>query len=407
MNTNHISNWYERIFENNERLRIVNLRSNNINLLTTEMMEDLRVVKFLAIGANNFVCECSLREFINRARFNAQVNQCEGTPQRTKRDLPEVFYDPKYYYNVLIRQYHGYISKYEKSYKNIINKQDNVKKFDAKLELRKLVEVKPEADKCLDLKSNSTMNFEFLLLDYNENDYHCIDTSEGRKVHFYDIIPCPENSYQSTPTSGPIVGTRSTESENDVTEEDDKIYDEHPDINLKIPNTSADALLIIYLSVGIPLIFVGAMWFWKRKDIRYFCAIFRNSLILSFDNEDKKNLVMENQRKSNANDDQYRFDLFVSYSDKDRDFVLEQLIPNLEKRSQITICLHERDFQVGLSILENIIQCMDQSRCLLLVISESFLKSNWCSFEMHLAQHRFVFLKGFENVKITERRFLF
>lgn len=31
---------------------------------------------------------------------------------------------------------------------------------------------------------------------------------------------------------------------------------------------------------------------------------------------------------------------------------------------------------------------MDQSRTLLLVMSESFLLSHWCQFEMHLAQHR-------------------
>lgn len=31
---------------------------------------------------------------------------------------------------------------------------------------------------------------------------------------------------------------------------------------------------------------------------------------------------------------------------------------------------------------------MDRSRVLLLVMSESFLSSNWCQFEMHLAQHR-------------------
>lgn len=44
--------------------------------------------------------------------------------------------------------------------------------------------------------------------------------------------------------------------------------------------------------------------------------------------------------------------------------------------------------QVGVSILENIIHSMDKSRTLLLVISEAFLLSQWCQFEMHLAQHR-------------------
>jgi len=32
---------------------------------------------------------------------------------------------------------------------------------------------------------------------------------------------------------------------------------------------------------------------------------------------------------------------------------------------------------------------MDRSRCLLLIVSNSFLLSQWCQFEMHLAQHRY------------------
>lgn len=160
--------------------------------------------------------------------------------------------------------------------------------------------------------------------------------------------------------------------------------DEYLKDEVKAPKT----LLIVYICIALPITILIGLWVWKRKDIRYFCSILKNTMILSFDKDDQKTLVMKNRKRSNGNNDDYRFDLFVSYSEKDRDFVLDQLIPNLEKRAEITICLHERDFQVGLSILENIIQCMDQSRCLLLVVSESFLKSNWCSFEMHLAQHR-------------------
>lgn len=44
--------------------------------------------------------------------------------------------------------------------------------------------------------------------------------------------------------------------------------------------------------------------------------------------------------------------------------------------------------QVGTSILENIINSMDQSRWILLVLSKAFLQSHWCQFELHLAQHR-------------------
>lgn len=400
LNTNHISNWYERTFEYNTRLRIVNLRNNNINLMTTEMLEDLGNVSFLAIGSNNFVCECLLREFIKRAKFNAMAQQCGVQNQRRKRDLPDEFYDPKYYYDVLLREYYGYISGYEKSYKNIVSQKesnrDNLRTFESKIKPNddRLNDFEIVPESCIDLESNSTMTFDFLLLDYNENDYHCIETtgSSNEKVPFNEISPCPENTYQSTPTLKPLPGTPPTSHTDAYTdaEENDRVYEENDRPDNKLENKdAAGTLLIIYLSIGLPLTLLCAVWFWKRKDIRYFCAVFRNSLILSFDNDDNKSLMMKNRRKSNSNDDQYRFDLFVSYSDKDRDFVLDQLLPNLEKRSEITICLHERDFQVGLSILENIIQCMDQSRCLLLVISESFLKSNWCSFEMHLAQHRF------------------
>ncbi|KAJ8707766.1 hypothetical protein PYW07_011443 [Mythimna separata] len=43
---------------------------------------------------------------------------------------------------------------------------------------------------------------------------------------------------------------------------------------------------------------------------------------------------------------------------------------------------------VGLSILENIVSCMDRSRSIMLILSQRFLLSQWCQFEMHLAQHR-------------------
>lgn len=393
LNTNHISNWYERAFEANVNLRIVNLRNNNINLMTSKMMQDLSGINFLAIGSNNFVCECSLLEFINRAKFNSVTQQCENRNQRTKRDLPEEFHDPKYYYDVLLREYYGYIRHYEESYRNILGQQESeAKSFAAKTLMNETEE--NSSEKCDNLESNSSMIFDFLLLDYNENDYYCIDTNGATKdkVHFYDIPPCPENSYLSTPTLGPIVVTRPTEADGTYTdvEENEEVYEdnEQPDESAKVPSQTLGKYEIFYITIGVLFSLLGAFWLWKRKDIKYFCSVFRNSLILSFDHDDKKALMMENRRKSNTNDDGYRFDLFVSYSDKDREFVLDHLIPNLEKRSEITICLHERDFQVGLSILENIIQCMDQSRCLLLVVSESFLKSNWCSFEMHLAQHR-------------------
>lgn len=379
LKTNHISNWYERVFEANKLLKIINLRTNNINLMTAEMMKDFGGIKFLAIGANSFVCDCSLREFIDRAAFNAKAYQCSTSTRRVRRSLPEEFFEPKYYYDVFLREFHNYVRYVDESYKNIIaqpSEEVTARRFSENLP--------PGCDDLNEIVDNpdSIMIFNFLLLDYNENDYHCIESggSTKRKVLFSEIATCMDKINRPTEESSSTFSTDGDGLNNDEDGEEDSDLQKI----VKAPST----LLIIYISVAVPFMLIAALWFWKRRDIKYFCAIFKNTLILSFDKDDKKTLMMKNRRrKSNAKDD-FIYDVFVSYSDKDREWVLDQLIPNLEKRAEITICLHERDFQVGLSILENIIHSMDQSRCLLLVISESFLKSNWCSFEMHLAQHR-------------------
>lgn len=335
--------------------------------MTPEMMHDFDGIRFLAIGANNFVCDCCLREFIERATYNAMRYNCGMRRRKRSNYLHlEDFCNPKYYYDVFLREYHSYIRYVEESYKNIMRvDQDNEVRA---LKQNRMAQIIP-AD-CVGSESNSSMTFDFLLLDYSENDYHCIESDGSSKTKFFfsEIASCTARATDETTKVGG--------------EEDDEVekFEE-----MKPPQT----LLIIYISVGLPFTAMIALIFWKRKDIKFFFSILKNTLILSFDKDDNKTLLMTKQRrKSGPNNDNYRFDLFVSYSEKDREFVLDQLIPNLEKRSEITICLHERDFEVGMSILENIIQCMDQSRCLLLVVSESSLKSNWCSFEMHLAQHR-------------------
>ncbi|XP_047513275.1 toll-like receptor 5 isoform X2 [Pieris napi] len=91
---------------------------------------------------------------------------------------------------------------------------------------------------------------------------------------------------------------------------------------------------------------------------------------------------------SNTKNKLFNYDVFVSYCNEDRAWVLDQLLPHVEIDCNISVCLHERDFQVGLSILENIVSCMDRSRSIMLIISRRFLLSQWCQFEMHLAQHR-------------------
>ncbi|XP_035668305.1 uncharacterized protein LOC118410631 isoform X1 [Branchiostoma floridae] len=78
----------------------------------------------------------------------------------------------------------------------------------------------------------------------------------------------------------------------------------------------------------------------------------------------------------------YKYDFFVSYSSKDDDWVVGVLVKTLEEKHGFKGLVHDRDFQVGKSIIDNISYGIDQSFKTILVLSENFLRSNWCRYEM-------------------------
>ncbi len=84
----------------------------------------------------------------------------------------------------------------------------------------------------------------------------------------------------------------------------------------------------------------------------------------------------------------YRFDAFVSYHQKDFEWVKGVLIPMIEgcRTQPMRLCIHQRDFEVGAPIEENIVKAIRNSRKTLLVISRRFLTSNWCHFEIQMAR---------------------
>lgn len=61
---NSIGSWYSRLFKENQNLITLNLRENTLTILSTDMIDDLLSVKFLALGKNDFECSCSLQEFM-------------------------------------------------------------------------------------------------------------------------------------------------------------------------------------------------------------------------------------------------------------------------------------------------------------------------------------------------------
>ncbi|XP_032850936.2 uncharacterized protein LOC116962106 [Tyto alba] len=77
--------------------------------------------------------------------------------------------------------------------------------------------------------------------------------------------------------------------------------------------------------------------------------------------------------------------IFVSYSNINSEWVrsliqsLEAMIPNLKA------CYHERDFIPGKTIIENMVEAIQGSQKIVLVLSPDFIQSRWCLLEANLS----------------------
>lgn len=91
-----------------------------------------------------------------------------------------------------------------------------------------------------------------------------------------------------------------------------------------------------------------------------------------------------------------QFHAFVSYSEHDSLWVKNELLPNLEKDG-IRVCLHERNFVPGKSIVENIIHSIERSYKSIFVLSPHFIQSEWCHYELYFAHHS-LFHEGSDNL---------
>ncbi|XP_073965284.1 uncharacterized protein isoform X2 [Choristoneura fumiferana] len=211
---------------------------------------------------------------------------------------------------------------------------------------RKNVSVSCAQDEYCDGKiyDNVTLG-SYLLLDYDPIQYQCMQVLEGKHVSYSKVLSC--NQTKRDIDYGDLI----EESRNKV------------------------LAVIVIPGVLFPMLIFAYIF---RRNFKYFFITLRNSALLSMINKDA---VIDDSRIFN-------YDVFVSYCNDDRGWILDHLLPHLETDCRVSVCLHERDFQVGLSILENIVSCMDRSRTIMLIISRQFLLSQWCQFEMHLAQHR-------------------
>ncbi|XP_037614295.1 toll-like receptor 2 type-2 isoform X2 [Sebastes umbrosus] len=106
-------------------------------------------------------------------------------------------------------------------------------------------------------------------------------------------------------------------------------------------------------------------------------------------------------RDKDCSEELLSYDAFVSYSEKDASWVENFLVPELEGPREndedsgnptsprsLTLCLHKRDFLPGHWIVDNIMSAMERSRRTVFVLSENFVQSDWCRYELDFSHFR-------------------
>lgn len=60
-----------------------------------------------------------------------------------------------------------------------------------------------------------------------------------------------------------------------------------------------------------------------------------------------KEKIVQTSRDEEEDDEAFTYDVFVSYCEQNRDWIIDEFLPNVEQHRDIKVCLHERDFQVN------------------------------------------------------------
>ena len=81
---------------------------------------------------------------------------------------------------------------------------------------------------------------------------------------------------------------------------------------------------------------------------------------------------------------EYKYDVFISYSHADRAWVWDELLPRLEGAG-LRVCIDDRDFEIGVPSLINMERAVDNSRHTLVVLTPAWIESQWTEFESLLA----------------------
>ncbi|XP_070206404.1 toll-like receptor 13 [Littorina saxatilis] len=127
-------------------------------------------------------------------------------------------------------------------------------------------------------------------------------------------------------------------------------------------------IILTCVTVFIIILFMISVVFQYRWHIRLMLAFRGHSEIM----------------RRRLQEEDFVYDIFVSCAEEDEHWVLGHLLTELEGRQGYRLCFHERDFRLGKTILNNIVDSVKASKKFMMVFSKHFAQSRWCQFELDL-----------------------
>ena len=91
----------------------------------------------------------------------------------------------------------------------------------------------------------------------------------------------------------------------------------------------------------------------------------------------------------NDSDPNKIYDAFISFSGNDYEWISNTLCVRLENHDPpYKLCLHHRDFLVGAPIQKNILNGIEKSKRMIMILSKNFVRSEWCLLEFRAAHQK-------------------
>ena len=138
-------------------------------------------------------------------------------------------------------------------------------------------------------------------------------------------------------------------------------------------NTALIVQSVVFTALGALVLFMSSIGYIFRWKIRY--NLYRSS-------ERLKGLCATKSEVKDFKGESYHYDAFVSYCADDRFWVHDVLMRGLENRHGFKLCIHFRDFPIGDSISNAIIQSVRESKHFIIILSKKSVTRPWCQLEL-------------------------